>query len=362
MNNFRKASFDQAEEVSDPARLVREPLVSVLMLTFNHAAYIRQAVESVLVQQTAFQFELLIGEDSSTDETREIVLELQKKAPHIVRVIAWNANVGMHHNFAALIEVARGEFIAFCEGDDYWLACDKLQVQFGFMREHPECGLVHGNYLNLIRIGGTWRTRLAFRRSSQLQHRSGAIYPAMLAANRIQTCTVLCRRGLVADYRRDGPGVDRYMVGDWPLFLYLTHQSGVGFIERPLAAYRQTPGSIMNSGHQAAVERGLDAIRMAGDFCDFFRDNVATREAALAAQNRALLGLAFRAGDVQRFKQAWAWLAQYRPGMLSSARARAMRATVGVPAFRKPALGALAMIESIKHRIEFRRVDTEPLQ
>ena len=357
MTRLRMSAIGQAEEISEPEQLAENPLVSVLMLTFNHATYIRQAVESVLSQRTSFQFELLIGEDSSTDETREIVLELQKRAPHIVRVIAWNANVGMHHNFAALIEAARGEFIAFCEGDDYWLGRDKLQAQVGFMREHPECGLVHSNYLNLIRIGGAWRTRLAFRNLAQLQHRSGAIYAAMLAANRIQTCTVLCRRALVADYRRDGPGVDSYMVGDWPLFLYLSHVSEIGFMERPLAAYRQTPGSVTNSGHQLAVERGLDAIRMVGEFCDSLRDDDEVRESALAAQHRVLLWLAFRAGDAQRFGQAWAWLAPRRPEMLSSVRTRAMRALVGLSVIRNATLGALDMVVSVKRRIEFHGVD-----
>lgn len=340
------------------------PLVSVLCHTYNQAEYLPAALAGILRQRTDFPFEVIVRDDASTDGTSELVKSYAERFPQIIRAVLEPENsyrLGVKP-IAATVPLARSEFIAFCEGDDYWLGRDKLQGQVGFMREHPECGLVHANYLNLIRMGGAWRTRVALRNRVHLQYRSGAIYAAMLGANRIQTCTVLCRRRLVEDYRCGGPGVDGYMVGDWPLFLYLAHESNIGFFERPLAAYRKTPGSLMNSGHQAAVERGLDAIRMVEDFCDFFRDHADACESAFAVQYRVLLWLAFRAGDVQRFEQAWTWLAEHRPELLSYTRARAMRATIGTPSFRRATLGALSAIESIKHRIEFRKVDAEPVQ
>ena len=253
------------KETSDEALLLRRPIVSVLMLAYNHEPYLAQAIESVLAQETTFPYELLIGEDCSTDKTLLVALSYQRKVPERVRVIAWNANVGMQRNHNHLIDLARGEFIAFCEGDDYWLGKNKLQQQVDFMRSHPECGLVHGNYLNLIQIAGAWRVRVAFRSQSQLRFRSGDIYAAMLEANRIQTCTVLCRRGIAAEYRRSRPAAEQYLVGDWPLGLYFAHESTIGFMKHPIAAYRRTPGSVMNSGSRAALHRGLDAIRMIGE-------------------------------------------------------------------------------------------------
>lgn len=347
-------------EISDRKSLVKRPVVSVLMLTYNHAPYIAQAIGSVLAQKTTFPFELIIGEDASTDATREIVMKYQREAPSVVRVIASDRNLGMHANHATLIEAARGEFIAYCEGDDYWVGRGRLQQQVDYLRAHPDCGLVHGNFLNLIHMAGCWRTRAAFRSVRQLQNRAGAIYAEMLKANRIQTCTVLCRRSMVVTYRESGPGVDGYMVGDWPLFLYLSHAGSVGFIGRPMAAYRRTPGSMMNSGNDAAVARGLDAIRMVGEFCDHFSDTEATRTAALVANYRALLWLAFRAGDVYCFDQAWQWLAAHEPTALRHARPRAMRALVGDDRTRTVALQALAGIEAAKHWFEFRPVGDGP--
>lgn len=337
------------------------PLVSVLCHVYNQRAYVGDALDAILRQTTDFPFELIVRDDASSDGTAQVVAGYAERYPRIVRAILEPENRYCQgvKPIAATFPLARGEYLAFCEGDDYWLGQDKLQQQIEFMRAHPDCGLVHGNYLNLIRIGGRWRTRVAFRSPRQLQQRAGALYAAMLQANRIQTCTMLCRRTLVAAYRQSGPGVDGYMVGDWPLFLALAHAAHVGFIKRPIAAYRRTPGSMMNSGHDAAVARGLDAIRMVGEFCDHFRDGEEVRAAALVAQYRALLWLAFRAGDMRRFDQAWQWLAAHEPTALHEVRSRAMRALAGHNRARTTALCALAGIEAFKHWVEFRVVDAD---
>jgi glycosyltransferase involved in cell wall biosynthesis len=345
-----------AEEIADTVLFVKEPLVSVLMLTFNHAAYIRKAIESVLAQQTTFHFEVIIGVDNSSDETCEIACSFQRKAPHLVRVIAWKENVGMHRNLGALIAEAKGEFIAFCEGDDYWLGSSKLQEQVDFIQCRPECGLAHGNYVNLVKIGGSWRARVAFRSPRQLRDRSGAIYPAMLGANRIQTCTVVCRRSMVLDYRRRGPGVDNYLVGDWPLFLYLAHESGIGFIDRPLAVYRRTPGSVTNSGHHAAVARGMDAIRMVEDFCAFFNDKEQVKRCGLSLQYTALLHLAFRASDDRSFRVAWDWLAANAPARLRGIQVQLMRFFILRPRLLEVAHRGLARWTGIKNRMVFKTI------
>ena len=101
---------------------------------------------------------------------------------------------------------------------------------------------------------------------------------------------------------------------------------------------------------------------MVGEFCDSLRNDDEARESALAAQYRVLLWLAFRAGDAQRFGQAWAWLAPRRPEMLASVRTRAMCALVGLPVIRNATLGALDMVVSVKRRIEFHGVDARGLE
>ena len=114
------------------------PVVSVIMLTYNQEAYIRQALDSVLMQETQFPFEILVGEDASTDGTAEIVADYAQRFPERIRAFCRTENLGAARNAYELLMSARGEYLAFCEGDDYWLSRDKLQKQYQFLSEHPD--------------------------------------------------------------------------------------------------------------------------------------------------------------------------------------------------------------------------------
>ena len=120
-----------------------EPKVSVLMITYNHEKFIAQAIESVLMQKTDFPFELVIGEDCSTDRTGEIVREYSRKYPEVIRAPVRERNLGMHENGRQVFFASRGKYLAFLEGDDYWTSPRKLQVQADLLDAHPEtavCG------------------------------------------------------------------------------------------------------------------------------------------------------------------------------------------------------------------------------
>ena len=132
-------------ETSDSERLCKNPVVSVHMITYNHEPFIRQAIEGVMMQKTDFEFELVIGEDASQDRTREICFEYQKKCPDKIRVLWWHENLRkVKHptggNGRRVMAHCRGEFIAFCEGDDYWIDPLKLQKQVDVFRAHPNIG------------------------------------------------------------------------------------------------------------------------------------------------------------------------------------------------------------------------------
>ncbi len=128
-------------ETSDPERLCKNPVVSVHMITYNHEPYIRQAIEGVMMQKTDFEFELVIGEDCSTDKTREICFDYQKKHPDKIRVLWWHENVSkLGGNARRVTARCRGEFIAYCEGDDYWIDPLKLQKQVDVMRTNLSVG------------------------------------------------------------------------------------------------------------------------------------------------------------------------------------------------------------------------------
>lgn len=124
-------------ELSDSERLCKRPLVTVQMMAYKHEPYIAQAIESVLMQKTDFEFELIIGEDCSPDRTREICIEYQKKHPDKIRILWSENNVhAIGGNELRIRARSRGEFWAFCEGDDYWIDPLKLQKQVDVMRQN----------------------------------------------------------------------------------------------------------------------------------------------------------------------------------------------------------------------------------
>ncbi len=112
--------------------------VSVFLITYNHEKYIAQAIEGVLAQKTNFAFELVIGEDFSKDGTRKICEAYATKYPDIINLLPSDKNYGPMGNAIRVFEACKGEYIALCEGDDYWTDQLKLQKQVDFMDMHPD--------------------------------------------------------------------------------------------------------------------------------------------------------------------------------------------------------------------------------
>lgn len=125
--------------------MTEQPKVSVLMITYNHEAFIVQAVESVLMQETDFNIELVIGEDCSTDNTRAVLLDYVDRFPDRINLLLPEQNLGMNRNFVQTYEACRGEYIAILEGDDYWVDPYKLQKQVDFLDANPDYVLCHHN-------------------------------------------------------------------------------------------------------------------------------------------------------------------------------------------------------------------------
>ncbi len=118
-------------------------VVSVCVLTYNQEDYIRQTIESVLLQKCNFQFEIIIGEDCSTDDTRRICLEYKSQYPDTISLFFPKENIGVTKNSFEVLSRCLGRYIAFCEGDDYWTDPYKLQRQVDFMEKNPDYSLVY---------------------------------------------------------------------------------------------------------------------------------------------------------------------------------------------------------------------------
>ena len=119
---------------------IEKPVVSICCITYNHEPYIEDALEGFLIQETDFPFEILIHDDASTDRTADIIREYEAKYPRLIKPIYQSENqysktINQSINGQFNIPRALGESLAFCEGDDYWLSKNKMQIQLQIMKE-----------------------------------------------------------------------------------------------------------------------------------------------------------------------------------------------------------------------------------
>jgi glycosyltransferase involved in cell wall biosynthesis len=224
------------------------PLLSVAIVTYQHAPYIRQCVEGVLAQETTFPVEILIGEDESTDGTREICQELAAAHPGRIRVllhrrqdvVCIDGRPRGGHNFRATLGEAQGEFIAYVEGDDYWTDPTKLQRQVEYLRANPDCtGCFHES--SLVDSDGRELRPHFFRseydpRQEKFDQRDCLTH----LQSKYPTCSLLFRRSAL----RGWPAWYLRRPCDFYFDLLLTAHGKLGFLDRNMAAYRRHGGGV----------------------------------------------------------------------------------------------------------------------
>lgn len=112
--------------------------VSVIVLTYNHEKYIKQALDGILMQKVDFDYEILVGDDGSKDRTVDILKEYKNKFPEKIKLILNKKNIGATKNAYNILMKANGKYLATCEGDDYWTDENKLQIQVDFLENNPQ--------------------------------------------------------------------------------------------------------------------------------------------------------------------------------------------------------------------------------
>ena len=211
------------------------PVVTIRCITYNHVNFIRDAIEGFLMQETTFPVEIIIHDDASTDGTAEIVKDYADKHPQLFRTILQKENQyskGNSKPFKDTYSMARGEFIAFCEGDDYWTCKEKLQKQVVILGERK--GLV-GCCHEVFTDNPESRARLYNRLSGEITHAD------MIQRNDIGTLSVMIRATALIPL---SPKFDGLLLGDWPRWITATQQGPFWFDDKPMAFYRKHEGGI----------------------------------------------------------------------------------------------------------------------
>ncbi len=224
------------------------------MITYNHEQFIAQALDSVLMQQVDFAYEIVVGEDCSTDSTREILREYQQKFPDKVRLLLPGKNLGMIRNMVETYNACRGDYIAILEGDDYWTSPHKLQKQVGFLDLHPECSACFHN------------VDVVHDQNPELDHlfHRNALKPFfdlrdVVSSHFIPTCSTMFRASLFPGF----PAWYHEMpMGDWPLHVLNAEHGLIGYLDEILGAYRIHDGGIWSGVSRVAVlEKTIFAAR-----------------------------------------------------------------------------------------------------
>ena len=206
-------------------------LVSVVMITYGHEKYIRQAIEGVLMQQGDFDLELVIANDCSPDNTDAVVQDVlsHHSNAHWIRYVRHEKNIGMMPNFIFALQQATGKYIALCEGDDYWTDPYKLQKQIDFLETNPDYVLTF-HKVKILRPDGNFVDDFITKIPENYQ----TIETLAQFGNYIHTPSLVYRNiiGVLPYEMMISP------IGDYFLYLILAQHGKLKYFEEEMAVYR----------------------------------------------------------------------------------------------------------------------------
>jgi len=224
-------------------------LLSIIIITYNQEKYIAQTLDSIIGQEHDYIYEVIIGEDCSTDETRIILLKYKEKYPSIIKLLLNNENMGMIKNYFNVINNCSGKYIMQCAGDDYWLP-GKVASQIQYMENHSEAGMCYSKYKI---INGKNKFFGVFPKKMNIED---VTFEKLMFANPIGALTVCLRRDLVLKYIEDIDPVGKDWIGeDMPMWRWFAYNSKIYPLDKVVAVYRQLERSISHPKKFEEMER-----------------------------------------------------------------------------------------------------------
>lgn len=217
--------------------------VSIFMLTYNQETFIAQAIEGVLMQKTNFRYQLVIGEDCSTDKTRLICESFAKKFPIKIKLLPnIGENIGLIANYMRTIKACDGKYIAICDGDDFWIDDRKLQKQVDFLEYYKDFSIVFSKVQRLYPDGRLHVNLLKFDKVE-------FDFEDLIKENMIPSVVAMFRNNQSQIFSLP-PWIGHFPYGDWPTYLWTIRDgSKIGFLDEVTAVYR------MDIGVSAAIRQ-----------------------------------------------------------------------------------------------------------
>ena len=266
--------------------------VSILMITYNHEKFIAQAIDSVLEQKANFDYEIVIGEDCSADNTRYIVEEYAGKHPNRIKPVFNKKNLGPAINFDRTLHACKGQYIALLEGDDYWTSPHKLQKQVDFLDKHPECSMCFHDSEMLI--GG----RVKKYPTPSLSRQGFGTLKDVLERFVAASSSLMFRGGL---YDKPPEWYYKTAIGTiWGLYILHASYGKIGYIKETMSIYRV---------HKKGVWSGLSPIAKCLEIIKFYkvlRGNMGSESDDIIDKNLSLILAEYygrNARSLKAFKQ-----------------------------------------------------------
>jgi len=209
--------------------------VSIFLLTYNQEQFIAQTINSILMQKTNFNFQIVIGEDCSADATRSICKTFAEKYSNKIKLLpALEKNIGLIANYMRTIKACEGKYIAICDGDDYWIDENKLQKQVSFLEDNPNYSIVYSKLKKLFPDG-------TFKESIQRKLKQAGDFDDLVFENVIPSVTVLFRNR--QNISAVPTWITNFPYGDWPTYLWILKDGGkIHFMDEITAVYRMHIG------------------------------------------------------------------------------------------------------------------------
>ncbi|MDU1889299.1 MAG: glycosyltransferase [Dysgonomonas sp.] len=206
--------------------------INVILITYNHAGYIRQSLESILMQKTLHEVEIIVADDCSPDNTVEIIREYEDKTPFTFTYVAKDRNVGYNKNYQQAFSVCTGDYVAIMEGDDYWVKPNHLQSHINFLENHPDCSMSYNRHIRLFEDQNReeifdWANDKGYELVTTEQ---------LALGNRIGNLSCCMFRGNLI--RNIDPKLFDMEIADWMLGMYMGQFGTLLYLKDVTSAYR----------------------------------------------------------------------------------------------------------------------------
>ncbi|MEE3410072.1 MAG: glycosyltransferase [Treponema sp.] len=236
-------------------------LFSVVVLTYNQKDFINETLKNIIKQKHKYKYEILVGDDCSIDGTQKIIEQYTIKYPYVIKPVYNKKNLGAMANFYATAARAKGKYLMFCSGDDYWLP-GKVVKQIEFMERNLDFAFC---YSKANVDGGQGFGSTKYTGSNLLDFKD--LY---YKGNKIPALTVCARMDFFKKYLQEvNPQEKNWLMEDYPFYLYAAFESKIYFINETLAVYRVVENSL---SHQVDINKELRFEKSVYDIKKFFAD------------------------------------------------------------------------------------------